>query len=45
MLLDLQFDQLGTQLLHTVILVLELGALLLGGHHNAGGLVDQADGG
>ena len=45
MLLDLQFDQLGTQLLHTVILVLELGPLLLGGHHNAGGLVDQADGG
>ena len=45
MLLDLQLDQLGAQLLHTVILVLELGTLLLGGHHNAGGPVDQADGG
>ena len=45
MLLDFQFDQLGPQLLHTVVLVLELGTLLLGGHHNAGRLVDQADGG
>ncbi len=45
MLLNLQLDQLGTQLLHTVVLVLELGTLLLRGYHDAGGLVDQADGG
>ena len=43
--LHLQLNQLIAQ--HTVagVLVLELGALLLAGHDDAGGLVDQSDGG
>ena len=45
MLLGFQLQQLGPQHLHAVVLVLELAALLLGRHHDAGGLVDQADGG
>ena len=45
MLLGLQLQELCPQHLHAVVLVLELAPLLLGGHHNAGGLVDQADGG
>ena len=45
MLLRLQFQQLCPQHLHAVVLVLELAALLLGGHHDARGLVDEADGG
>ena len=45
MLLGFQLQQLGSQHLHAVVLVLELAAFLLGGHHDARGLVDQTDGG
>ncbi|SCI86041.1 Uncharacterised protein [uncultured Blautia sp.] len=45
MLLLLQLHQLGPQHLHAVVLVLKLAALLLAGHHDARGLVDEAHGG
>ena len=44
-LLLLQLHQLGPQHLHAVVLVLKLAALLLAGHHDARGLVDEAHGG
>ena len=37
--------ELGGQHPHTFLPVLELAALLLAGHHNSRGLVDQTDGG
>ena len=43
MLLFLNLDELGAQHLHTGVLVLELAALGLAGHYDAGGLVDQPD--
>jgi len=41
----LNLIELGGQHPHTFLSILQLAALFLAGHHNAGGLVDQADSG